>query len=398
MSAQRLVIIGHSYSSRLGLIRSSAMAGCDVSVGVMVGGEKKRARPIDCYSQFVKHFYFCRRKKDEELIRLLLENCKDDEQKVILIPDSDETAAAIDSNRDRLKEHFLFPHMVKGKGTVREWMDKSRQKQLAAEVGLNVASASIVEIKEGRYKIPSDISYPCFTKPLLTLSGGKGGMRRSDNEMELCSALDYIVKYRSGDEQVLVEDYLDIAKEYALVGFSDGNKVIIPGLFQLLIISKSSPGIAVQGRVIPTDGFESVLNLFKEFVRRTGFVGLFDIDFFLCRGEYYFGEMNLRFGGSGYAMTKMGVNLPEMMIRFLSGEEWETNHQTVTESATYVNERLCFDDWNRGLISWEEYSRIMRESKIHFVQDNMDKCPWKTYMRIVNARRVIKKVKGLFRK
>ena len=396
--SQKVVIIGHSYSSRLGLIRSSAVAGCDVSVVVMVSEGQKRHRPIDCYSKYVKHCFFCCRRKDDELIQLLLEKCRDDNQKVILIPDSDETAAAIDSNRDVLHDYFVFPHIVDGKGTVRSWMDKSKQKQLASEVGLNVASASIVEIKEGQYTIPVTINYPCFTKPLATLNGGKGGMRRCNDEEELKAALEYIAKHRSRNEKVLVEDYLDIEKEYALVGFSDGDRVIIPGLFQLLRISKSSPGIAIQGRVFPTDGFESVLSLFKEFVRRTGFVGLFDIDFFLCRGAYYFGEMNLRFGGSGYAMTKMGVNLPEMMVRFLSGEERDTNQQTITGSEIYVNERLCFDDWNRGLISWDEYSRIMKESQIHFVQDKIDKCPWKAYLWMVSGRRVIKKLKGLLGK
>lgn len=397
MSTLKVVIIGHSYSSRLGLIRSSGVAGCEVSVVVMINNGKKQSRPIDCYSRYVKHFYFCRRKNDEELIRLLLERCIDDSQKVVLIPDSDDTAAAIDSCRDVLKEYFIFPHIVDGKGTVKDWMDKSRQKTVASEVGLNVASASIVEIKDGKYTIPACMTYPCFTKPLATLNGGKVGMRRCDKEEDLKVTLDYIARYRSNNEKVLVEDYLNIEKEYALVGFSTGSEVIIPGLFQLLSISKNSPGIAIQGRVFPTDGFERVLALFKEFVRRTGFVGLFDIDFFLCQGNYYFGEMNLRFGGSGYAITKMGVNLPDMMIRYFSGGEWKTEKMDITDTATYVNERLCFEDWNRGHITWEEYSRIMKESQIHFVHDIMDTGPGVAYSRMVNRRRVTRWIKGLFR-
>jgi Carbamoylphosphate synthase large subunit (split gene in MJ) len=396
MSAQKVVIIGHSYSSRLGLIRSSAMAGCEVSVVVMVGGGKKRSRPIDCFSQYVKHYYFCRRKKDDELIRLLLEKCKDDDQKVILIPDSDETAAAIDSNRDVLKEHFLFPHIVERKGTVRDWMDKSRQKQLAEEVGLNVASASIVEIKEGRYTIPSNISYPCFTKPLLTLNGGKGGMRRCDNETELCSALDYIVKYRSGDEKVLVEDYLEIEKEFALVGFSDGENVAIPGLFQLLVISKNSPGIALQGRVLPIDGDE-IIGLFKDFVRKMGFVGLFDIDFFFCKGKFFFGEMNLRFGGSGYAITKMGVNLPQMMIESFNGGHNGLLDNRIEGTALYTNDRMCLDDWKAGHFSYKAFRGYLNTSDFRFVPDKIDKRPERAFEIEIFKQRVIRIVKRFLR-
>lgn len=398
MSLPKVIIIGHSYSSRLGLIRSSAAAGCEVSVIVMVNEREKKRRPIDCYSKFVKHYYFCQRKKDSELVQLLLSKCKDRDRKVILIPDTDETAAAIDSNRQELQDYFIFPRIVAGKGTIQSWMDKSLQKRVASEIGLKVASASIVDIKDGVFSIPGGISYPCFTKPLATLNGGKVGMRRCDNEEELQSALSYIAKNCSQNERVLVEDFLSIQKEFALVGFSDGNEVIIPGLFQVLSISKSSPGIAIQGKVFPSVGYENVLSLFKEFVLRTGFIGLFDIDFFLCKGEYYFGEMNMRFGGSGYAMTKMGVNLPALMIRFFLREEWKAGKLSITDSATYVNERLCYNDWNRGYLSWKDYARIIGESQIRFVEDEQDSTPGCAFRRMVNERHIVKRIKLLLRR
>ena len=275
-------------------------------------------------------------------------------------------------------------------------MDKSRQKQLAEEVGLNVASASIVEIKEGRYTIPSNISYPCFTKPLLTLNGGKGGMRRCDNETELCSALDYIVKYRSGDEKVLVEDYLEIEKEFALVGFSDGENVAIPGLFQLLVISKNSPGIALQGRVFPIYGDE-IIGLFKDYVRKMGFVGLFDIDFFLCKGKYFFGEMNLRFGGSGYAITKMGVNLPQMMIESFSRGHNGLQDNRIEGTALYTNDRMCLDDWKAGHYSYKIFRGYLNSSDFRFVPDKIDKQPERAFEMEIFKHRVIRIVKRFLR-
>ena len=206
-----------------------------------------------------------------------------------------------------------------------------------------------------------------FTKPLLTLNGGKGGMRRCDNETELCSALDYIVKYRSGDEKVLVEDYLEIEKEFALVGFSDGENVAIPGLFQLLVISKNSPGIALQGRVLPIDGDE-IIGLFKDFVRKMGFVGLFDIDFFFCKGKFFFGEMNLRFGGSGYAITKMGVNLPQMMIESFNGGHNGLLDNRIEGTALYTNDRMCLDDWKAGHFSYKAFRGYLNTSDFRLLE------------------------------
>jgi hypothetical protein len=74
---QKVVIIGHSYSSHLGIIRSVAQMGCEITVIVMTGSKRDGRsiidkKPIDCYSKYVSHVYYCLRKDKEELIRILL--------------------------------------------------------------------------------------------------------------------------------------------------------------------------------------------------------------------------------------------------------------------------------------------------------------------------------------
>ena len=44
---------------------------------------------------------------------------------------------------------------------------------------------------------------------------------------------------------MLVEDFKIIEEEYALLGFSDGNEVIIPGIIHFLTHSKSHFGLAM---------------------------------------------------------------------------------------------------------------------------------------------------------
>jgi hypothetical protein len=55
-------------------------------------------------------------------------------------------------------------------------MDKIHQKDMARSVGLNVADGIVINIKDGLYVIPDVVAYPCYTKPLATMNGGKGGM------------------------------------------------------------------------------------------------------------------------------------------------------------------------------------------------------------------------------
>ena len=393
---QKVVIIGHSYTSRLGIIRSISQLRCEIALIVMTrtkkGGKKLDTRkPIDCYSKYVNKVFYCARMDSEGLIKLLLEKCIDPEQKVILIPDSDFTVAVVDNHQDLLKKHFLFPHIHHKQGAIQYWMDKSHQKQLAKEIGLNVAKAQIIDITDGQYTIPDNLDYPCYCKPLATLNGGKGGMRRCGTHEELVAALSLIIKTRTKNIKVLVEDYKEIDKEFALLGFSDGKEVFIPGIIEFLRVSKQNKGIALQGMVKPITGFEELIEKFKQLVLQIGFVGVFDIDFYNSDGIIYFCELNLRFGGSGYAFTRMGCNLPAMMIKHLIGEDNKEFKRLITANATYTNDKMCFDDWTFGHINLKELRKSLHSSDIRFIPDPFDKKPEKRFKREIFMR-YIKKI------
>lgn len=376
---QRVVIIGHGFTSRLGVIRSVAEIGCYIIVVAMVD-KKTMARksrvsvPIDCRSKYVDEFHFCQKKDEEGLIRLLLEKCACPGQKTILFPDSDFSAAVIDRHLGELDKDFLFPHIRHQEGAVMAWMDKSAQKELARSLGMNVADACVIEVKNGGYDIPADIHYPCFPKPAMTLKGDKY-MKRCDTEAELRSVVEHIGG--KGDNKILVEEFKEIEEEYAVVGFSDGQSVCLPGVIHFLKASKSHVGLALQGRISSVGGFKHILNQFDAFIQSVGFVGVFDIDFFRSDGKYYFDELNLRYGGSGYAVTKMGVNLPAMMVRSFAGESIRDMKKVIAgnANAVFVNERMCLDDWYQGYLSQWEYRNLLNNSEIHFVYDDEDPQP-----------------------
>lgn len=390
---RKVVIIGHGYTSRLGLIRSLGAVGCEVTVIVMVfHGRVGRfirfdgGKPIDCHSKYVNRILYCNAKDKENLIKLLLDKCTDSNQKVVIIPDSDFSASVIDNNQDRLKDYFLFPHINHTPGAVEHWMQKTTQKQLAREVGLNVADGKIVTVLNQKYEIPEGIDYPCFTKPLLTINGGKSFLKRCNNESELRKILDGVSQHFNAD--VLVEDFISIDTEYAVVGISDGYEVIIPGVIEFLVNSPSHFGIAREGKIMPITGFEELMSLFKKFVQRIGFCGLFDIDFFLSNGVFYFGEINLRFGGSGYAYTAMGVNLPAMLVKSLNGVDISDMKKEVTEMATYVNERMCVDDWSFYHISESDIYQKIDNADIKFVYNSEDSAPQRKLERYIRQQKV----------
>ena len=398
---QKVVIIGHGFTSRLAVTRSVAQVGCEVTLIVMTGYCRdghtlNTKKPIDGYSKYVSRILYCYYENAEELIRLLLAECIDSQQKVVLIPDSDFSAAVIDSNQKVLAEHFLFPHIHHIEGAVVKWMDKIRQKSLAEKIGMNVASSSIIDIKKGRYVIPKSVTYPCFTKPLATIAGGKKILQRCDNEADLRKVLEKACNI--SDMEVLVEDYKCIDKEYAVLGFSNGCEVIIPGVIQILDMAHGGHyGVACRGRIMPIEGYEEIVELFKTFVLEIGFLGVFDIDFYQSNGKLYFGELNLRFGGSGYAITKMGVNLPVMLVKTLYGRDIIGMQTYVRDTATYVNERMCLDDWYFRYITTREYYNILNSSDIKFIKDDEDVSPYSAYKREFNKRYLKRMIKTILR-
>ena len=379
---QKVVIIGHGSTMRLGVVRAVAELGCEITVIVMTGywhwtKIKKRLKPFDCYSKYISHLYYCHGQDEKGFIRLLIDKCRDISQKVILLPTTDFTAAAIENHKDKLSEHFYFPHIADSSKSIRYWMDKLNQKTLAREIGLNIPGSCVIEANDKSYTIPSDISYPCFTKALDSNTGGKECFYRCSNETELRQVLDSI--WNKYNVPILVEDYKEIETEYAVLGFSIGKEVVFPGIIKLSDMTVSHFGVAMTGEVMPIQGFESLLDQFKEYVLQIGFVGVFDIDFYYSENKFYFGEINLRFGGSGYAITKMGVNLPAMLIRYFRGESYSGMKMQIDSTASYVNERMCEDDWCYGRISSEEYRRIVASADISFVKDEQDPMPQRIF-------------------
>ena len=396
---QKVIIIGQGYSGRLSIAHSVGEIGCEVVIIALVphnedGKTLYKKKPIDAYSKYVKQVYFCFQKDGDGIIRILLDKCKEKDSKPIIIPDNDFSAAIIDKNKESLKDFFLFPYFKRDSETVTDWMNKTKQKELAIQLGLNVASSTMVEIRNGKYTMPhSGVKYPCFAKPMMSIVGGKSGLKKCDYEADLRNHLDYMSKRNNLD--VLLEDYKEIQQEYAVLGFSDGENVVIPGILKILKLAHGGHyGVAIQGEVSSiSPEHKHIIEVFKKYILTVGFVGIFDFDYYKSEDVLYFGELNLRFGGSGYAYTKMGVNLPAMFVRFLSGEQYKDMQKTINGSATYINERMLIDEWYDGYISKKEMDHLFNSSDIKFVASEEDLEPMRQMNKMIKINQIKKFIK-----
>ena len=382
---QRVIVIGHGYGIRLGVIRAVAQIGCEVTV-IHVGHP---TMPIDGYSKYVSDVLFFNRQEGVEgLVKLLLAKCKLAGQKPVIIPTSDFSAIAIDN--DDIKKHFAVPHINNKTCSVGYWMNKARQKELALSVGLNTAGSVVAEKRGEEFLIPNGVKYPCFTKPVASIGGGKKCQQRCNTPEELKTVI--AIANKNDITKVLIEDFIVINHEYAVLGYSDGKSVVIPGIIKFLKESKRHRGVALAGEVMPIVGFEDLID---------GFVGIFDIDFFESNGVFYFDEMNLRTGGSGAAIFKSGVNLPAMFVKAMYGECTDNLPLAVTRSATFVNEKMALDDFIDGKMSLHEYKRLVHVSDILFIKDETDNAPYKEFEKLLrdsifSYKRILKRLLHLF--
>lgn len=375
----RVIVIGQGFTSRLHIIRSFAFTGYEIFVIVMMNLQKdgktlNTRKPVDCYSKYVSQVYYNQSNDGEGLVNLLMTRCIKEGQKPIIISVGDFVTTVIDNHLEMLEKHFLFSHIQHRQGAIVEWMNKEKQKELAQSVGLNVVESCCIEIKDAQYEIPSGLHYPCFTKSRAYLPGCKFTLNKCDNEIELVKCLDDLSK--KFNLTLLVEEYKRIETEYAVVGFSDGKDVVIPGIIKILSLAHGNHfGVACKGEVMPVDGYEELVSRFKEFILKVGYVGLFDIDFYYSEGKFFFGELNLRMGGSGYAVLKTGVNLPLMYAKSLFGDCLDSMSKDVSRNAVFINDRMLIGDWQGGYISTNKLMKSYKEADFGFVSESNDKSP-----------------------
>ena len=386
---QKVVIIGIYENNRLAMIRPLGKIGYDIDVIAL--GNRVSKKGVDSYSKYVSNYYQCKEDEGLGVVDFLMNLCKDHSQKAVLIPVDDFSVVLLDNNYNILKDNFLLPNIHEEQGAIVKWMNKDVQKTHALKCGLNVVDSKTVEIVKGAYILPTGISYPCFPKTQYYVKGAKQFLRKCSDETELIRVLDSICGLQN-DVIVIIEDFKEIEREFSIGGFSDGNNVVISGVIEKQTISN---GVTMTGRIVPISGYEVLVDKYKNFIRSIGFWGVFDFDLFRSGDEFYFCELNLRYGGTGYAYIKKGINLPEMLVRSLRGNPVEDININISTVSSFVNEKVCLKSWYKGKMTTKEYLRVMESSDLFLYKDDNDPIPGQLFvkrMKNLRLRRFIRKV------
>ena len=103
----------------------------------------------------------------------------------------------------------------------------------------------------------------------------------------------------------------------------------------------------------------------------------------------------MRVGGSGSAVFQSGVNLPVMLVRMLCHQPIDGMLMEIERPATFINERICSENWRDGYLSTSEFKRIRKAADISFIHDESDPEPERMYNRKLVYFRLVRLVKRI---
>ncbi len=401
-----VIVLSRNYSTGLGIIRSLGVAGYTVDLVASV--KKKGSAAIASSSRYVRNSIEVLTEKiqgDEGngIMDVLIDYALHNDEEKILFPVDDFTAGIVDANRELLKGHFRFPH-TDGDMSVIDCMNKTVQGSIAEEKGFLTPKEWEIDLKtfdasEGgiplfdRDNILNLIEYPCFVKPNISFDGHKTEMRICANSEELDESLKEMRSFYP-DRTVLVQEYLNIDREYDLSGVSLGGEVIIPGIIEKTRIAHYEQGVTMSGKMISMEQFVSdlkdtgagvdddVADKIRSLIREFGYTGMFDMEFFLACGKLYFGEINFRPGGPNYAYTYSGANLPKILVDELAyGSHDEDEERICSYGKTFTYEKVAWEDYILGYIGRDELLNSLNKVDLKLLDQDIDPEPGKIFAR-----------------
>lgn len=377
IKAQTTVIVfGKHHLSALDIIRSLGPAGYRVSLAFIGNGD--RIFHIASKSRYVSEAIRIPLAAKDKIINDILDFCRKIEGDKLLFPIDDYAVFLMDKYMEELSKVCQIPISSKQKkGDLIRLMDKHEQSLLARKAGLNTPQDWVFDLSQD-IVIPDDIVFPCFCKPLTSVSGPKNEQRKCTDSASLLEHLNYLKKI-SCDRSVLVQQFLNITDEYTIMGVSTEAGVHISGIINKIQTTKHATGLTFLGELVDLEdinGFAEIKDKIISFLRSTDYIGLFDLEFAFADKTLYFIELNIRAGGFSYCLKKAGINAPAAFVNSLLCHELDEKvYGQAHYGKIYLKERNAIEDYIRGFITLKELCSYYKKADDFLITGKEDPLP-----------------------
>lgn len=381
----KVIIWGSDNSNMLGVLRQLSENGWNCFVLF-----HHRTARIAVKSRYCTDYYIA--KSLDDGISFLLANFAEEEVKPIVLCTGDSFVEELDKHRERLAERYYIPGTRK-QGELSRVLNKYKQVELAAEVGMKVPSSILVD-NANEIDFAS-ISYPCIVKPNQRIAGVqyKFKIRICRNEEELRNSLDG----SDARASYIIQEYIE---NYQLVVI-DGSRLSCGETFisgALYCEKGGEQGDSSFGYV--TEQIPSAIDVRKAiaYLEKIGYCGPFGFDFGLTGGKAYFFESNLRIDATNYLFYQMGFNFLHLWVAEITGTEWKDISREVKGKKYFVDDIGELSMVASGEIDKKQWQDDMEKAEIYKFKNSKDNKPYICQRLVYALLPVYDRIKKILRK
>lgn len=247
--------------------------------------------------------YIVPRIDSDDYLDAILEICRENNIRAVLSL-IDPELSFLARHRELFLENGVFP-IVSDFDVVEMCFDKYEMARFLKAHGYPTARTYISKEDFFSDLEAGVIAYPVFVKPR------KGSASIGTQEVTSSGEIDLL--FEKSDD-LIIQEFMD-GPELGADVYVD----MITGEPVSIFVKKK-----LKMRAGETDKSVSVkdanlFHLIADFVRKAGLRGILDIDIFCVNGEYYFSEVNPRFGGGYPHAHECGVNMVRMILNNVRG-------------------------------------------------------------------------------
>lgn len=376
MEKNKIILIGGDHYNGLALVRMFGENGFH-PYGIIVGQNSEQG--FLSKSKYWKKTWCI--ESDEEIPQILTSNFSDESAKSVIISYSDGATATIDLSFDKLSKYFVLSSINSEQGKIYEMMDKGKQVDFADSCGLKIAKSYEISLNSN-YAI-DDVPFPCIGKPIVSCEGDKKDIRKIADRIELDNYLKALKN--KGYQRILLQEYLEIDKEYDVEGFVNGENSIYY-CNEKIRTWPNVGGPTAYAFSINNVSIDQEIEKIVTTLKKISYTGLFDVEIFRVKGEYYFNEINWRNSAVCFAAKQAGVNYPLYWYYSVIGQDYEVR-QCRKYPVYAMNELLDFQHVKtREIPLWKWLLQLKRsEAKAYY--DKKDPEPLKHRCKMFMRRR-----------
>lgn len=369
MNKLEIIIWGNDNYHTLGLVRELHHE--DVKVLFILNKNKAYCASLSVYCPevYVQSSY-------SDGLAYLINKYKGYKQRPVIIATNDLVSEFIDEHQDELKPYFVISG-TRQKGNLKNITDKYKMCKLASECNIMVPRSILFTKKS---VVETSFTYPVILKPTKKslLNSNIFKTKKIDDSI----ALKEFQESLTGDEEFILQDYIDKEKDILVYGYrtTRGNFVIGGSFVKDRWTSIGDGSHGVIRSEIP-DCID--VNAIEKFINKIQYSGLFSVEYGLKKGEAYFYEFNLRNDGTSYYFYQAGINLPLMWASEECDIELNTR-KCIRTPQLFIDEVDDYDNVSSGDINKETWKRDLAEAKLFRYYDAKDKKPY--YFALLKSR------------